>query len=515
MTSPTGAEPRLIRIGPYKRPGDRRVVYRRTEDRAAHAALAFASRASTILARDQSPPDAVGRILALVARTAGARRAAVLVPGPDAHVYTTVVGAEPSRAALDLAAWLDAASRRTRRERASGPAARVEVISLVDGVAGVPGRTPDRPVRLVLPLGERDGTMLGLDFASRRSARLAGDRLPPPLLRQAAGALTVAARLVSDHDASQSAAAGDDERRRFVSTVAHELRTPLTGLSGYLDLLLEDRGADPAIRTEFLERCRRIVESMAELVNDLLELSRIEAGSLDLADESISLAEVLVAARDALEPVAASAGVAMDVRVPSRLRAARGDRRAAQRIVLNLVGNAVKYTPAGGRVEVEAIFDGPAALVVVRDTGPGIPESERDRVFERFARLDLHRPMPGTGLGLPIARDLACLMGGDIGLASRLGVGSTFCLALPGPTRPDPEVVAMTLARVVADESTRLAATPAPPDADAADAAEAAGAVDTGRAEDAGGAAEAGSPPSQPSAARVIHRSGRAPETRG
>jgi signal transduction histidine kinase len=519
VTPSPGAAPRLPRIGPYKRPGDRRVGYRRAEDRAAHAALGFASRASTILARDASPPDAVGRILALVARTAGARRAAALVPGPDARVYTAVAGAEPPRAALDLAAWLDAASRRARHDRATAPAARVEIVSLVDGAVGLPGRALDRPVRLALPMDDREGTMLGLDFASRRSARLAGDRLPPPLLRQAAGALALAARLASDRGASQSAAAGVDERRRFVSTVAHELRTPLTGLSGYLDLLLEDRGADPAIRTEFLERSRRIVESMAELVNDLLEMSRIEAGSLDLADESISLADVLVAARDALEPVAASAGVDMDVRMPSRLRAAHGDRRATERIVLNLMGNAVKYTSAGGRVEVEAIFDGPVALVVVRDTGAGIPESERERVFQRFARLDRHRPMPGTGLGLPIARELASLMGGDIGLASRIDVGSAFCLALPGPTRPDPATVSAALARAVAEEATRLAAAQAtPPDGPEAAglaAAQAPPDVPEAAAQATPDGPAAGSPPSRPSAARVIHRSGPAPDTRG
>jgi len=471
------------------------VVYRRAEDRAAHAALAFSSRASTILARDGTSPDAVGRILALLARTAGARRAAALVPHPDGRVYGTAAGQESPRAALDLAAWLDAASRRARLDRATDPAAGIEIVVLAEGGVGVPGRAPNRPVRLALPLGERDAPVLGFDFASRRSARLAADRLPPILLRQASGALSVATRLVSDRGASQSAAAGDAERRRFVSTVAHELRTPLTGLSGYLDLLLDARGADPVIRTEFLERSRRIVESMAELVNDLLEMSRIEAGSLELASTTFSVADVLVATRDALEPVAASAGVDLDVQVPSRMRSARGDRRAAERVALNLVGNAVKYTPAGGRVDVVAVFDGPVALIVVRDTGHGIPEDERARIFERFARLDRHRPLPGTGLGLPIARDLACLMGGDIGLASRIGVGSAFCLALPGPTLPDPAAVAATLERVVADEAARLDAMPAPPEFDHAD--------------------DAGFPPSRPEEAPLIHRSDPPLETRG
>ncbi len=484
----SGAGPRFARIGPYKRPGDRRAGYRRFEDRAAHAALAFSARASVILARDAQPPDAVGRILALLARTGGARRAAALVALPDRTVYTAVASLEPPRAAIDLAAWLDSAAHRARRERAARPAARIEIVTLAEGGVGVPGRAPDHPVRVAISLGdpgEPGVTVLGLDFASRRSARLAPDRLPPTLLRQAAGSLAVAGRIASDRGVSEVAAASDDERRRFVSTVAHELRTPLTGLSGYLDLLLEDRGGDPAVSAEFLERCRRIVESMGELVNDLLEVSRIEAGSLDLAVASFPLADVLTACRDALEPIAAAGGVALDVSTPSRLRAALGDRRAAERIVLNLVGNAVKYTPRGGRVDVDTVFDGPVALVVVRDTGPGIPPADRERIFERFARLDEHRPLPGSGLGLPIARDLARLMGGDIVLASRPGVGSCFCLALPGPTGPDVETVRVALDRVVADERTRLDAT------------------------------EAGSPPPAAPDGAVIHQTGTGPTTRG
>jgi len=333
--------------------------------------------------------------------------------------------------------------------------------------------------------------VLGLEFASRRSAVLAPERLPRTLRLQAAGALSVAARLASDRGASESAAAGDDERRRFVSTVAHELRTPLTGLSGYLDLLLGDRSADPAIHTEFLERSRRIVESMTELVNDLLEMSRIEAGSLDLLESSFSLADILAATRDALEPVAAARGIALDVRMPSRLRTALGDRRATERIIVNLAGNAVKYSTVGGRVEVAAAFDGPVALVVVRDTGTGIPWADRERIFERFARLDKHRPLPGTGLGLPIARDLAHLMGGEIGLVSREGVGSTFCLAMPGPTHPDPATVTEALMRLLADEEAQPAPEAQPADADA------------------------GSPPSDAPGPSVIHRSGAAPANGG
>jgi signal transduction histidine kinase len=195
---------------------------------------------------------------------------------------------------------------------------------------------------------------------------------------------------------------------------------------------------------------------MAELVNDLLEVSRIEAGSIELSETTVPLADVLVAARDQVEPTAVARGVGLAIRPPSRLRVAFGDRRAIERIVVNLVGNAVKYTESGGRVDVDVAPDGLVALVVVRDTGAGIAPEDRGRVFERFARLDRHRSLPGTGLGLSIARDLSRLMGGDIGLASRPGAGSAFILALPGPTRPDPAAVAAALARAVVAEQERL-----------------------------------------------------------
>lgn len=447
---------RYRRTGPFAKRGDRRIVYRRHEDRAAHATLGFSTRACAILAADASPESTLASLLTLIAAVAGARRAAVVLPG-DERVVAVAIGAEEDPGqATDLAAWLDAATDRPRSERATSPAARVVVVALQQGRTGIGGGLPPRPARIAIPLGGREAPVIGLDLRSARAAARAGERLPEILREQAAGFLLISVRVADAARQRAHDAAADVERNRFASTVAHELRTPLTGLGGYLDLLLADPSGDQAIRAEFLERSRRIVDSMTELVNDLLEVSRIEAGSIELTVGPVPLADVLAAVREQIEPVAAATEVSLQIHQPSRLRVANGDRRAIERIAVNLVGNAVKYAEPGGHVEVDSALDGPVALMTVRDTGSGIEPEDQARIFERFTRLARHRAMSGTGLGLPIARDLARLMGGEIGLASVVGSGTTFVLALPGPTRPDPGAVAAALDRAVAAEAERL-----------------------------------------------------------
>ena len=149
-------------------------------------------------------------------------------------------------------------------------------------------------------------------------------------------------------------------------------------------------------------------------------------------------------------------GIALRTSLPPRLRAATGDRRRVEQIVTNLAGNAMKFAPAGSAVELAGWFDGSVALVAVRDEGDGIAADDRARIFERFYRMAGHDRITGTGLGLPIARDLARTMGGDLALASVPGSGSTFVLALPGPASVTPEIVIGTLERVIAAEDVAL-----------------------------------------------------------
>jgi len=250
--------------------------------------------------------------------------------------------------------------------------------------------------------------------------------------------------------------AREAERERFVSTVAHELRTPLTGLSGYLDLILDGRVGDAAVEREFLERGRTIVGSMAGLVGDLLELSRIESGSLQLETSAFSIAEVMSTVASGLLPIALDRGVDLRSDPPPRLHAATGDRRRVEQILTNLAANALKFGSDGGRVELAGRSEGAVAIIAVRDDGAGIEPDDRSRIFERFYRLTDHERVTGTGLGLPIARELARAMGGDLDVASLPEVGSSFVLVMPGPVGADPTVIADTLRQALAAESERL-----------------------------------------------------------
>ena len=194
-------------------------------------------------------------------------------------------------------------------------------------------------------------------------------RLPARLVRHAAAILAVVSRDLALERELELLRARKVERSRFVSTVAHELRTPLTGLGGYLDLILDDKVDDPAVERDFLERGRGIVASIASLVGDLLELSRLDSGSLRLDLAPFSMAELGGRVTGALQPLAMDRGIALEADLPPRMRMALGDRRRIQQILTNLVGNALKFVAPGGRVKLAAWTDGPVAVFAVRDDG--------------------------------------------------------------------------------------------------------------------------------------------------
>jgi signal transduction histidine kinase len=271
----------------------------------------------------------------------------------------------------------------------------------------------------------------------------------------------VAQTLVTDALAAErelhALRANEAERARFVSNVAHELRTPLTGLSGYLDLILDGRVGDPAVEREFLERGRTIVASMDALVGDLLELSKLESGTLSLELGAFSVADALSAVATSLHPIALARGVDLQTDSPPRLRTATGDRRRVEQILTNLAANAIKFGGDRTSVELTGRFAGAVAIVAIRDEGPGIEPDDRTRIFERFYRMADHARVTGTGLGLPIARDLARAMGGELEVASLPGTGSSFVLILPGPAGPiAPAVIAAAVADAIAAETERL-----------------------------------------------------------
>lgn len=450
----TAAGPTIGAPPPFS---ERRRRSRREVDQVAADETRLLARALDILAAERSPEARLAGLLDLVADTAGADRAAVVADGTPRHV-AVAAGPADHPAALALAAWLDASAPRSRAHRAAAGPAEVTIVEREPGTTQRRSHRPtDEPSYACLPIPSTGDVTLGFAFAKAAPAEALAMRLPPALARHVAVALSLVTHALATERELASLRAGEAERARFVSTVAHELRTPLTGLSGYLDLILDGRVSDEDVRREFLERGRSIVDSMAALVGDLLELSKLESGSLALERGPFSIADALSAVSAGLLPIALDRGVRLEVEAPSRMRTAVGDRRRVEQILTNLAANALKFGADGQGVRLEGRVAGAVAVFAVRDEGPGIEPDDAARIFERFYRMTGHERVTGTGLGLPIARDLARAMGGDLDVASRPGTGSSFVLILPGPAGAVDEAhveTAMTMA--LADESDRL-----------------------------------------------------------
>jgi len=437
--------------------GERRRAFRREEDGVVHRERALLAMVLDVLAGQGDAATQVAEILALVARAVGARRAAVLAERPKRRVLVAAAPGESPAEARALAAWLDARAARPAAVRAAAAPAEIVVVRTrrppARAAAAAPAPFPERLLRLDL---DGPGLQLGLEMAGAADAATVSGLLPASTLRHVMAALAAASGRSSDEAERAALLARERERERFVSMIVHELRTPLTGLGGYLDLLAGGAVADPEIGREFIERGRGIVERMAALVGDLLEVSRLDSGSLTLAPESVSLAEACEHAIVALRPIAAERGIQLGTDLPPRLRTAWADRRRVEQVVTNLAGNACKFASAGGNVEVAARVEGPAAIVVVRDDGPGIEPADRELVFRPFARLSSHERVPGTGLGLPICRDLARAMGGDVALATVPGSGAAFILGLPATADVPRAAVATAIAAAVEREEIGL-----------------------------------------------------------
>ena len=225
-------------------------------------------------------------------------------------------------------------------------------------------------------------------------------------------------------------------KSEFLARMSHELRTPLNAIGGYADLVtMGVHGPVSDAQREALGRIVRSQRHLLRLINDILNLAKIEAGRVDYRIEPVALATVVSATMQMVQPQITSKGLRCDASVPPDA-VALADREKLEQIVLNLLTNAVKFTPAGGRVTIDvARRDGAPGLVFLRveDTGIGIAESKLPGLFEPFVQVrDAQTPgVEGTGLGLAISRDLARGMHGDLRVRSRPGVGSTFTVSLP------------------------------------------------------------------------------------
>ncbi|ACY18478.1 sensor histidine kinase [Haliangium ochraceum] len=221
-------------------------------------------------------------------------------------------------------------------------------------------------------------------------------------------------------------------RRDFVANVSHELRTPVSIIRANSETLIDGAMSDPVYGQRLLAALHRNSERLSRLVDDLLDLSRLEANRYQFERDELSLAEAVRRAVDSVERSAQSKSIELSCEIDDELRV-RTDPKALDQILVNYLDNAIKYTPKDGRVRIEVQLDADTVRVDVVDNGPGIAPQHRKRIFERFYRVDpgRSRDMGGTGLGLSIVKHLAESLEGDAGMEPAKPHGSRFWLSLP------------------------------------------------------------------------------------
>ncbi|HEY5338949.1 MAG TPA: MHYT domain-containing protein [Rhizomicrobium sp.] len=232
-----------------------------------------------------------------------------------------------------------------------------------------------------------------------------------------------------------AAAAANQAKSRFLAAMSHELRTPLNAVIGFSEVLVMETFG-PLGNARYREYSNDIRSSGAHLlalINDILDLSKLDAGEADLQEEDVSAADLIDATLRMMQGQAAKAEVDISRKVEARFPAIRADKRRIQQVLINLVSNAVKFTPAGGKVRVSAFRIGGVAAISVADTGIGIAAADIPKAFERFHQVDseLSRKYEGTGLGLPLAHQLMNLHDGRLVLESEPGIGTTVTIYFP------------------------------------------------------------------------------------
>jgi two-component system phosphate regulon sensor histidine kinase PhoR len=221
-------------------------------------------------------------------------------------------------------------------------------------------------------------------------------------------------------------------RRDFFANVSHELRTPIAAIKAMVETLEDGAIEDQPAARDFLGRMHREVDGLSQLVQELLQLARIESGQALLRLEPVPPLELLTRTSDRLRSVAERAGVNLVLSAPEELPAVRVDRDRVGQVLDNIVHNAIKYTPPGGRIELAARHERNMVAIAISDTGAGITEDDLPRLFERFYKADKARATGGTGLGLAIAKHLVQAHGGRIWAESAgPGEGATFTFTLP------------------------------------------------------------------------------------
>jgi signal transduction histidine kinase len=232
---------------------------------------------------------------------------------------------------------------------------------------------------------------------------------------------------------SEQLALASQHKSQFLANMSHELRTPLNAILGYTELLVDRIYGDlPAKAADVLERVQNNGKHLLALINDVLDLSKIEAGQLVFTFEDYALPDIVHTVVTATEPLASTKGLKLTATIQPGMPTGHGDARRLSQVLLNLVGNAIKFTDEG-EVAIGANVENASFVLTVRDTGPGIAPADQDKIFEEFQQVDSsnNRKKGGTGLGLAISKRMVEMQGGSISVQSKVGQGATFRVTLP------------------------------------------------------------------------------------
>ena len=282
----------------------------------------------------------------------------------------------------------------------------------------------------------REGTLVGVLVLARRSVRPFTDRqiaLVATFADQAVIAIDNVRMFDEIQDKSRQLEVASQHKSQFLANMSHELRTPLNAILGYTELMADGAYGEPSEKMlGILKRLEANGRHLLGLINDVLDLSKIEAGQLELELSDYSVQDIAQAVRSTLEPLAADKKLAFKVEMAAELPSGHGDGRRLTQVLINLVGNAIKFTDAG-EVAIKAEANNGSFHVSVRDTGPGISAADQAKLFQEFQQADnaITKKKGGTGLGLAISKRIIEMHGGKIWVESQTGQGATFAFSLP------------------------------------------------------------------------------------
>ena len=311
----------------------------------------------------------------------------------------------------------------------------LQVVQVMDAIRGIAGGTVRRRVTLDVERKEEPG-------ASARKKDQYPDGAGGENPSGHAGVLRFSIRPVRREDSASAMVlieditqqkAAEEARHAFVAQATHELRTPLTNIRLYVETAIEDGETDPATRAKCLNVINGEARRLERIVGEMLSVAEMEAGSFKLKQDDVRLDALFEELKADYESQANEKQIDLSFALSPKLPVLQGDRDKVALALHNLIGNALKYTPDGGRVLVSVEADARVVSVAVKDTGIGISPEDQARIFERFYRAQDKRvaKITGTGLGLTLAREVARLHGGEIEVESQLNQGSTFTLTLP------------------------------------------------------------------------------------